>query len=236
MERCIELAIELANERAASDFTFGNMLAVIAMSHLGGGDVASGHRYAESAVEHARRSRCPSTIVMATFALGWSLIDDDAATAIEHLTHTIELCRDGAIDAVYAPALLHRASLRLSLDQPADAVADLRRGFLHSVEIADELTIGGGAVIASSAMARADRPDVAAVMFGIIDAEVMPNYWGGGRGARQVDELRDELLARLVESEYRAAHAHGASMSYDEAVAYIGHTLNDLQAELAASA
>jgi len=233
--RASELAMELANERAASDFTFGNMLAVIAMSHLASGDVAGGRRYAESAVDHARRSRCPSTIVMATFALGWSLIDDDAATAIEHLTHTIELCRDGAIDAVYAPALLHRASLRLSRDQTADAVVDLRRGFLHSVEIADELTIGAGAVIAIAALARADRPDVAAVIIGILDAEVMPNYWAGGRGARQVDELREELLARLVESEYRAAHAHGASMSYDEAVAYIGHALADLPADVGVS-
>jgi len=121
-------ALELIESRGAPDWVHANMLAVFAMGSLGNGDVDQGRRLAEAAVHHAERSRNPSALAMAGYALGWALCDEDSETAIESLSGTIELCQAGAIDAVHAPAVCQRAVLLLLDGKPTEAVRDLQMG------------------------------------------------------------------------------------------------------------
>ena len=118
--------IALAESRGTADVFIAFALAVVAMHQLANGRFEPGRRDAERAVEMARRSRNPSALVLATYALGWSLSQDDPAAAEVALTDTIELCEAGAIDAVLAPAWCLRAVLWLDAGRYDDAVLDIR--------------------------------------------------------------------------------------------------------------
>jgi predicted ATPase/class 3 adenylate cyclase len=219
--RFIDEGLAVAEARGAPDWVFANALAVGAMHRLGNGDFAGGRRDAARAVEYAQRSRNPSALALATYALGWSLCGDDDEAAVEALTETIAFCQAGAIDAVLAPAQCQRGVLRFQYGRRADAVQDIRAAFERSVEIADALTIGAATVAAVAALVAEGLPDQAAVVVGALDAEVIFSFGGSGYGVFDPADVRADLEATLPATEFAAARARGAAMTYDEAVAFV---------------
>jgi hypothetical protein len=205
------------------------MLAVFAMGSLGNGDVDQGRRLAEAAVHHAERSRNPSALAMAGYALGWALCDEDSETAIESLSGTIELCQAGAIDAVHAPAVCQRAVLLLLDGKPTEAVRDLQWGFERSVEIGDALTIGAATLATVAALAKSSMPEPAAVVLGTLDAVVIWSFITSGFTVLDVDELRAEIRRSLPAEHFDAEHARGASMQYAEAIDFVRVSIRRLE-------
>ncbi len=174
--------IALAEARQAPDWVSAIALAVIAMHQLGNGAISDGHRDAERALTLARRTRIPSTIVMATYALGWALFFDDPERSLAMLSETIELCEAGAIDAVLAPALCQRAVLHLQDGRLGTAVPDIRAGFERSVEIGDALTIGAATLATVMALVQAEMAEAAGVVLGALDAGVIWTFAASGYG------------------------------------------------------
>jgi hypothetical protein len=204
------------------------------MHLLGNDDHDRGREYAERAVVLARRSRNPSTLTMATYALGWSQCADDPDTAITTLTETIRLCEAGSFDAVLAPAMCQRGVLHVTAGRLPEAVQDIRAGFERSVEIRDELTIGAAALASVAVLERLGSAEAAAAILGALDAGVLFNYSGSGYGLFHIDELRSAVAAVLPEEEFAVADRQGAAMSYDEAVVFVRESLTALATTVAA--
>lgn len=224
-----ERAMALAESRGAPEWVSAITLAVIAMHQLGNGLRAEGLRDAERSLVLARRSRIPSCVVMATYALGWALSFDQPEAAIATLSETVELCEAGAIDAVRAPALCQRAVLRLQAGRLADAVPDIRAGFERSVEIADSLTIGAATLATVSALVQAGQAEQSATVLGALDAGVIWSYGASGYGIFDASEVAPTVEATAGPDAYRAAHARGAAMSYDDAIAFLRSALDGLR-------
>jgi len=221
-------ALALAEARRAPDWVSAMAHSIIAMHQLGNGLVTDGRRDAERALELARRSRIPSALVMATYALGWALSFDDPERSVATLSETIELCEAGAIDAVLAPALCQRAVLHLHEGRLAIAVPDLQAGFERSVEIGDARTVGAATLATMPALVLADMADRAAVVLGAIDAGVIWTFVASGYGIFDVSQIAPDVEATLGIEAFAAARARGAAMSYDEAVAFVRTGLSDL--------
>jgi predicted ATPase/class 3 adenylate cyclase len=228
--RLVQEALELADARGAPDWVKANALAVGAMHKLGNDELESGRHDAERAVEFAQRSRQPSALALATYALGWSLcgIDDDAA--VDALTENIALCEAGAIDATLAPAQCQRGVLRLHAGRRREGLRDIRAAFERSVEIADALTIGAATVSTVCALVEQGMPEHAAVVIGALDAGVIFSFGGSGYGLFDPDEVRAQVMASLSPSAYSSNRARGAAMTYDDAVAFLRTALAELVA------
>ena len=230
--RVFDEALELVEARGAPEYVRANTLAIIAMHRLGNRDVEGGRRDAEEAAALAQRSRNPSTMVLSLFALGWSLCQDEPDRAIKTLSETIRLCDAGAIDAVLAPARCLRATLRLQTGQLEHAIPDLRAGFECSVEIGDILTIGAAATATVPALVQAGVPETAAVILGALDQGVIPNFETSGYGVFEVAGLHPQVQSALSEKgRYERAHARGAAMTYDDAVAFVRGALDGLSTQ-----
>jgi hypothetical protein len=207
-----------------------NVLAIGAMHQLANGRVESGRRDAERALECAQRSRQPSALAMATYALGWALcgVEDDGAADV--LTETIELCEAGAIDAVLAPAQCQRGVLRIHAGRRREGILDIRAAFERSVEIVDALTIGAATVATAWALVEQGMCEPAAVVIGMVDSGTIFSFGGSGYGLFDPEEIRARVIGALSPADYASNQARGAAMAYDEAVAFVRIALADLVA------
>jgi predicted ATPase/class 3 adenylate cyclase len=220
--------LALADARGAPAYTVGSAMAVLALDYLNNGEFPEGRREAERALELAERSRNPSALTVATFALGWALCPFDPSAAIDALDRAIDLCRSGATDAAHAPALCQRAVLLLEQGDGRSAVADLRWAFERSVEIGDELHLGFSSLAAVIALSRSEMTERAAAGLGAIDAGVI-FVWAPWAFPRfPVDDVRSDLRARLGDADFAAAHERGTSMTHEEAIAFIRESLDEL--------
>jgi len=228
--RYLDEGIAVAEARDAPDWVLARTLAVKAFHRLANQD-PGGRVDAEQAFALAQRSRNPSALAMATYALGWARcgIDDDAA--FEHLTETITLCRAGAIDAVLGPALCQRAVISLERGAPGDAVEDIHAAFARSVDIGDALTMGAAAATSIALLIAAGQTEAAAVIVGALDAQAIFNFAGSGYGLFDVEILRATLAETLEPAAYQRAHDQGARMSSEEAVSFARDAMHALRAE-----
>ena len=233
--RYLDEGLALVDERGAPAWVMARALAVKAIHRLGNDDLDGGRIDAERAIAFAQESRNPSSLTMATYALGWSLISTDPEAAAGLLTETIELCEAGAIDAVLAPAWCQRALLVLQDGNLVDAVADIHRAFARSVDIADGLTTGASTVATVAVLTATGRAEAATVVLGALDAQVIFNFAGSGYGLFNLGGLRATLTEQLGVAEYERAHGRGGRMSYDDAIAFARDALNDLRAEVTAT-
>jgi len=221
--------IALAEDRGAPDWVRAQAHAVIAMHQLGIGLRSEGRRDAERALELARRTRVPTNLVMATYALGWALSFDEPERSIAVLGETVDLCEAGAIDAVLAPALCQRAALHLQDGRLRDAVPGLRAGFERSVEIRDSLTIGAATLATVPALVQGGMGEAAAVVLGALDAGVIWTFEASGYGIFDAARMEPEVEATIGRTAFEHARARGAAQTYDEAIAFLRASLEALQ-------
>ena len=220
--------ISLAEARGAPEWVIAIALAVIALHQLGNGKRSDGRGDAERAIALARRTRIPSCLVMATYALGWALSFDEPERSMEMLSETIELCEAGAIDAVLAPALCQRSVLHLQSGRLASAIPGIQAGFERSVEIGDNLTIGAATLATVAALVQAEMAEAAGVVLGAVDAGVIWTFEASGYGIFGAAEMAPDIEAALGAEARATARARGAAMTYDEAVAFVRAALGDL--------
>jgi predicted ATPase/class 3 adenylate cyclase len=228
--RLVYEALALAEARGAPDWVKANALAVGAMHQLGNGELESGRRDAERAVEFAQRSRNPSALALSTYALGWALCGADDDAAEDALTETIAFCETGAIDATLAPAQCQRGVLRLQSGRHREGVLDIRSVFERSVEIADALTIGAATASTVCALALQGMPAQAAVVMGTLDSGVIFSFGGSGYGLFDLEEVRTQITRALSPTDYSSNQARGAALTYDDAVSFVRAVLADLVA------
>jgi predicted ATPase/class 3 adenylate cyclase len=188
---------------------------------------------ADGLLDDARRLGQPTGLALALYAKGFALVwaDLDREAARIALAESIALTRAGASDAVFAQALTSMAQHHITTDNPADAILVLREAVAHSYDAGDMNSNIGATAVAILALAGLGRDDAGATCAGAHIAGVFATFFAIDAlpGARQaLAALRDRLGAER----YDAAYTRGAAADYDEIVAFMLSTFDDILAEL----
>jgi hypothetical protein len=153
--------------------------------------------------------------------------------AREVLAESVALTRSGASDAVFAQALHSLAVLHVSAGNGTAAISGLRESVAHSFGAGDmnsNVAAAGSAVLALTALG---HDDAGATCVGALDAGVFADFFML-EGIPGVAEAVATLRERLGPERFDAAHARGAAAEYDEIVAYMLATFDDILTETGA--
>jgi predicted ATPase/class 3 adenylate cyclase len=187
---------------------------------------------ADGLLEDARRLGQPTGLALALYARGFVLVfaDRDREAAYEALTESIALTRAGASDAVFAQALTSMAQLHLATGRPLAAIGALREAIAHSHGAGDmisNISAFGVAVLGLAAMGR-DREATTcagACIAGVFAPFILMDGFPG------FDEAIASLRGRLRADDYDAAYGRGGAADYNELVAYLLTTFDEVLAE-----
>jgi hypothetical protein len=177
----------------------------------------------------ARRTRNPSVLVVTLFAYGWSSWESDPEVALAAFDECADLTRSGASEAVFGPALMEAARLRMRRGERDVALANLREAVMHCHMVADYPELSGVLTVTSTILVEAGAFEPAAVLTGFcLDGPVahfsMP--FSGAEGAEQV-AARARAKDELGDDQFDGAFSRGAAMTYEEIVEYVIAALVD---------
>ena len=189
------------------------------------GDYASARVEADLALEAARRSRNPTAISGAQFALAVALAHDEPERSQRALDESIALAREGTSGGLLGFALGRRALLRADAGDVAGAQRDARAAVSHSHQRGDGPMLTAALECVVGVFEKLGREEAAAVVAGALESGTVaavqrPLDVGMSAGlgvAASLARVRDALGAE----QYSAAHAQGALMSADSAVEYV---------------
>jgi predicted ATPase len=185
-------------------------------------EMATGHftearSRAEQALGIARSVGNPSALAMALYAVAWATDTEDPDTARAAYEESIALSRSGASDAAFSPCLSRVAPLRLRAGDTSGAIDALREAVMYSRDAGDRGTLAWLIPMVALVAHKTGLVDTIPVLMGISDSEVIAPTWAGvDEGA----EVREAAAARLGALVYESGLARGASLPYDDAVAF----------------
>ena len=231
-ERAFETLCATRQDLEASGldaFTTAALTTLVASWAVSRGDEATGRREAARAVELARATRSPTSISSALAMLGWSFITQDPDRALPALDESIALVRAGANESIYAPALGLSAAIRARRKDRTGSLTDLRDAIEHCHRNGLIPGMTGMFELGIQVFAELGRPEVAAVFAGVVhdgclsSVNISPLSAGVDRA-----EVLDVLGAALGTDAYDPAFARGSRLSYDQAVDYAMHEIEQL--------
>jgi predicted ATPase len=181
---------------------------------------------ADGLLDDSRRIGQPTSLALALYAKGFVLGHDgrDLEAARAALEESIALTRAGASDAVLGQSLTTLAQNHLADGRVHDAVRALREAVAHNRDSGDMNANTSATAVATLALVAAGRDREAATCAGAsVDGVFAPYFVADGwRGA-------EDGIAPLRE-QFSAAFAEGAAAEYDEIVAFLLATLDEILA------
>jgi predicted ATPase/class 3 adenylate cyclase len=183
-------------------------------------DVDTAKREAQMALELARQIDNPSSLAMASCALGWALALEDPKTAASHLERSIALTRSGASDVVLSTSLTRLATIKARRGE-ADALPVLHEALRHAHDDGDAGQVAGTLDRAAVVLAELGRNEAAAtVTGGVLDGAAAAMVLATPTEVIERDEASQRLRAELGVDRYEDAFARGGTMSFDELVGF----------------
>lgn len=220
----IRLLREGALQLEAIDYQWGvlnlELVAAIFLSALG--DTTTAQREMAMLLPRARQHGNPANLVIALFAYADAWWRDDPNTALAMLEESLALTEQGASVVVFDAAHMLLGSIRALLGDPLGAIA----AFLEALEYDDRI---GNRQQAMSAIWGAVEPlsaahehDVAAVCVGMTEAGPFAALImdASSQDVEAHEQAREAARVALGEVRYRQLLGEGATMSYDEAIAW----------------
>jgi hypothetical protein len=158
-------------------------------------------------------------MAFAHYGCGAVIGDADTPRAIEHLDESARLTEPAASTVHY---LARNTLMRLHAQQGGtdEAMRNLRLVLTSWVDINLRYNVGWCLAAAAWMFATLDEPTTAAILGGVVDAEVVaPRIRSGADHDRFIAALE---MARdvLGGDEYERLYARGAAMTYEEAIAF----------------
>jgi predicted ATPase/DNA-binding SARP family transcriptional activator len=206
--------------RGRSDETFSTsaLLAADAMALAGHGHCDEARASAEAALRLARQLRNPTVLVLATFAMGWSLLVTDPTAARAALEECIALSNAGALDGTAGAALARVAPLRLADGDVDGALDALTTGLARLREIGDRTSLASILHSAAAVLEDLGESEAALTACAVLERStfaefVEPSAIQPGR--------REAVVARFFAQDPTTADArwrHVADLSDDEAL------------------
>ena len=193
---------------------------IVAIWETMAGNLDRGLEVITPMVPLVRRSRNPTALAIALYALGWASWQHDPDAALAALEESAELTRTGASEAAFAPCLSEAARLLAKRGDLPRAYDRLREAIVHTYQVADYNELAGVLVIATTVLAHAGLPEEIAVIGGFVADGVVADFAATFDGPERDEQIEAQTHARkqLGDDAYEAAYARGAGMSYEEIV------------------
>ncbi|MCJ7438879.1 MAG: adenylate/guanylate cyclase domain-containing protein [Acidimicrobiia bacterium] len=217
------------------DDRFGEILLRQAAAHVEAlrlDDAAAGAR-AEEAVRLARELGNPTQLALALHAQARAITNVDPTAALTALDESIALTRDGAGASVFGMTLGRAAQLRAHFGDPDGALALLREAVAYSHDVGDHMVLSGMLFLGIDALATLGHAEPAAVLAGVVSGS--PLSLLSEMPPVPLEQPLEQARTELGSQAFDTAFARGATMEYDEVVAYTLGELDRILAEFDAA-
>jgi predicted ATPase/class 3 adenylate cyclase len=184
---------------------------------------------ADEALLAAREVRNPSALTQALYAVGWAWWFDDQQRAVEAFDECIELCRQGASDAVFAGSLGRSGLLHVRAGDVGSGLRDLRDAVLLGRDNGDRISLVFSLDLAAQVAAELSAFEAVATIVGAAESGVVASL--NMLSGLELDARRkafERAEAALGHDIYQRLYARGASLSYEEAIEYALEALDRL--------
>jgi predicted ATPase/class 3 adenylate cyclase len=208
-----------ADERTVTPFIAVGDDTLLAVYAAMTGDPETAHRHAEQALQKARQVGNPSILATALWVAGLVSQRDDPDQALEYLDESAALLRQGAFHVSMGLVHAHRARLRDERGELNLALDALDEGLDYFRRAGPQLDVVAIFAQMSRTFARNGRPEASATIAGIVSEGAINALAVPGtpeRVARASAPARTELGDHV----YQQLYAHGAAMTYPEAIDY----------------
>ena len=179
--------------------------------------------HARHGMSAAERTGNPTSLALASYALGWALRHRRPAEAITALDRAVDLMRREAMASLVGFPLAFSARAVASQGDSDGAKSRLREALALSSKAAEWLTVTGCLDVGVDVFAYLDEPEVAAALAGAVEhvfAELrFPYVATAGPGLAVREANLAKARATLGDAAYEAAYARGAAMTREHVIA-----------------
>jgi tetratricopeptide (TPR) repeat protein len=179
---------------------------------------------ARSAVSLAERTGNPTELAYASFALAWALRHRHPDEAIAAFDRYVALARSAATTSAVAPALSYAARVAASLGDADGARTRLMEALEESIRDDDWTWLTTGLDVAVDVLWYLGDVRAAAVLAGAVETTLAamrnPNIASRGPGLAMRTVNLAGIRETLGDNLYEQAHAEGATMSRQDALAF----------------
>jgi hypothetical protein len=194
------------------------------MAHLMG-DHETTASEAEQELRIARRVGAPTLVCNALVSRAQSIVDESPTEALVAAEEAMRLVERGAGDQgfSYSRAALIVAKVRAAQGDVSGAARAARAAVAHEARVGNRTLLKTQLLIAASMLAtRPEDLEAAAVLTGAAGGEMLGHYYPSvvSRYLRPFDQIVADIATALDPDRYTDARQRGASMTYDEIVAY----------------
>ena len=225
-------ALDTLEAASADDFTMSSVHMMAAVAAAGSQDFTTARAHADKAVSLARRSRIPSALAVALFALGEAFLLTDPKAALTSFEECVTVMRGGASSIAMSPALAEIGPLRAGVGDARGAIAALREAVMHALDAGSRPFVVGALDRCVHAFAVLELDEPAAVLAGVASEGPLAdmNAFLDSTAAQRQDAL-GRVRSRLGEDQYDRALRYGSNLSYDAVVQYARQLFDDRAAE-----
>jgi predicted ATPase/class 3 adenylate cyclase len=226
----VEGGVAVIHEADAALRAAGNEPTSLSMLHSAAanfhnmaGDAAGARVEAELSLQAAKRSRNPTALASAQFAVAVAVWREDRAAAARALDEAIRMAQTGVGGGLLGYALARRAVLRADRGDCPGAVRDIIDALRRASDRSDRPMLTTALECAMAVLEAVGRPEATLVLAGSLEDE--RNNWAG----RSLDfGMASDLgmvprVRRAIEAcgpEAKAVRLRGRALDVDDAVAY----------------
>jgi predicted ATPase/class 3 adenylate cyclase len=187
-------------------------------------------RHAEEGIRRARALGNPSTLAQVLYSAGLVLNREDPDHALEYFEESAALVREGAgfiSVGIVGINLAKLARLRDERGELSVALAALDEGLEYFRRVGPQLDLPSIVAQLCRTFVRNDRPEAAAVLAGVLSDGAIADL-AGARTPERIARATAPARTRLGDTTYEQLFAHGAAMSYTDAMTYARTQLKEL--------
>jgi predicted ATPase/class 3 adenylate cyclase len=219
---------------AVDDYSMAMVLTVASTSAALSENLKAAQTRADEAVRAARRSRSPSALAYALYALGQVLVTTDPGAALVAFEEGLAPIRSGASTNILSPMLCNIGAIRAAADDAVGAIAALREAVIHACDAGYRPIVISALDRCMHAFASLKLDEPAAVLAGVAaEGPLADMSYLRTSTATERHIALDSVRDRLGVDHYDRTVQYGSGLSYEEVVRYARQLFDDLEAESA---
>jgi predicted ATPase/class 3 adenylate cyclase/tetratricopeptide (TPR) repeat protein len=230
-EAVLHQAFAALDEYPNNDYPLSLMHGAAAALRAGFGLVEAARADAEAALHLARKTRNPSCLALALFAVAYTEWNVKPEAALAAAEESIALTKQGALDGALGSALGLVTRMSSEAGDHRRAIEAVREAIVYSRDVGDRNSMAFALYEFARLCDLRGHPTAGATLVGALHSGVWYRLGSEYLDAERREEARTLALAALGPETYEECEARGSAMTYDEVVAFALATVDTMRAE-----